>query len=66
MWKERFQSFIITHTSLLSNSSHEIIQRAAASSSAAAGHGSPIFTFSELGMDDPTDFHNFMDPPASG
>ncbi|MCI61132.1 hypothetical protein A2U01_0082388, partial [Trifolium medium] len=42
-------------------------QRAAASASAAAGHGSPIFTYSELGMDDsPGDFQAFMDPPASG
>ncbi|MCI46819.1 hypothetical protein A2U01_0068060, partial [Trifolium medium] len=39
-------------------------QRAAASASvvAAASHGSPIFTYSELGMDDPGDFQNFMDP----
>ncbi|MCI97910.1 hypothetical protein A2U01_0119211, partial [Trifolium medium] len=42
-------------------------QRAAASASAAAtSNGSPIFTYSELGMDDPVDFPNFMDPPASG
>ncbi|MCI44853.1 hypothetical protein A2U01_0066092, partial [Trifolium medium] len=31
-----------------------------------AAAGSPIFTYSELGMDDPGDFNNFMDPPASG
>ncbi|MCI68226.1 hypothetical protein A2U01_0089485, partial [Trifolium medium] len=43
-------------------------QKAAASASAAAAsHGSPIFTYSELGMDDsPGDFQTFMDPPASG
>ncbi|MCI62531.1 hypothetical protein A2U01_0083788, partial [Trifolium medium] len=42
-------------------------QRAAASAYAAAAGGvSPVFTFSELGMDDSGDFHNFMDPPASG
>ncbi|MCI48332.1 hypothetical protein A2U01_0069575, partial [Trifolium medium] len=36
-------------------------QRAAASASAAAtSHGAPIFTYSELGMDDPGDFQNFM------
>ncbi|MCI94065.1 hypothetical protein A2U01_0115363, partial [Trifolium medium] len=27
---------------------------------------SPEFTLSELGMDDPGEFHKFMDPPASG
>ncbi|MCI77820.1 hypothetical protein A2U01_0099090, partial [Trifolium medium] len=42
-------------------------QRAAASASAAAAsQGSLVFTLSELGMDDPGDFQNFMDPPASG
>ncbi|MCI96703.1 hypothetical protein A2U01_0118003 [Trifolium medium] len=43
-------------------------QRAPASASAAAAsHGSPIFTYGELGLDDsPGDFQNFMDPPASG
>ncbi|MCI85200.1 hypothetical protein A2U01_0106479, partial [Trifolium medium] len=35
-------------------------QRAAASASvAAAGGVSPVFTFSELGMDDSGEFHNF-------
>ncbi|MCI30688.1 hypothetical protein A2U01_0051899, partial [Trifolium medium] len=38
----------------------------ASASAAAASHGSPIFTYGELGLDDPADFHNFMDPPASG
>ncbi|MCI53192.1 hypothetical protein A2U01_0074438, partial [Trifolium medium] len=42
-------------------------QRVAASASAAAAsHGSPLFTLSELGMDDSPHFHNFMDPSASG
>ncbi|MCI52771.1 hypothetical protein A2U01_0074017, partial [Trifolium medium] len=41
-------------------------QRAVAASAAAASAGSPEFTFSELGMDDPSEFHNFMDPPAIG
>ncbi|MCI45337.1 hypothetical protein A2U01_0066576, partial [Trifolium medium] len=42
-------------------------QRAAASASdAAASHGSPLFTLSELGMNDSPGFQNFMDPPASG
>ncbi|MCI73371.1 hypothetical protein A2U01_0094635, partial [Trifolium medium] len=41
-------------------------QRAAASASTtAASHGSPMFTYGELGMDDSGDFQNFMDPPAS-
>ncbi|MCI77810.1 hypothetical protein A2U01_0099080, partial [Trifolium medium] len=31
-----------------------------------AGAYSPEFTLSELGMDDPGEFNNFMDPPASG
>ncbi|MCI39618.1 hypothetical protein A2U01_0060850, partial [Trifolium medium] len=39
---------------------------AASASAAAASAGSPIFTYSELGMDDPGEFPNFMDPPASG
>ncbi|MCI74136.1 hypothetical protein A2U01_0095400, partial [Trifolium medium] len=39
---------------------------AASASAAAASHGSPIFTYSDLGMDDPGDFQNFMDPHASG
>ncbi|MCI54100.1 hypothetical protein A2U01_0075347, partial [Trifolium medium] len=43
-------------------------QRATASAStAAAGGVSPMFTYSELGMDDsPGEFHNFMDRPATG
>ncbi|MCI05123.1 hypothetical protein A2U01_0026173 [Trifolium medium] len=42
-------------------------QRSAASASAAAAsHGSPLFTLSELGMEDSPNFQNFMDPPASG
>ncbi|MCI88182.1 hypothetical protein A2U01_0109468, partial [Trifolium medium] len=43
-------------------------QRAAASASGAATSGaSPVFTYGELGLDDsPGDFHNYMDPPASG
>ncbi|MCI27323.1 hypothetical protein A2U01_0048521 [Trifolium medium] len=45
-------------------------QRAAAASAsaAAASTGSPEFTFSELGLEDPTSFNNFMnqDPPADG
>ncbi|MCI95761.1 hypothetical protein A2U01_0117060, partial [Trifolium medium] len=41
-------------------------QRDAAASAAAAGAISPEFTLSELGIDDPGEFHNFMDPPASG
>ncbi|MCI57605.1 hypothetical protein A2U01_0078856 [Trifolium medium] len=41
-------------------------QRAAAASAAAASAGSPMFTFSELGMDDSGEFNNFTDPPASG
>ncbi|MCI84085.1 hypothetical protein A2U01_0105361 [Trifolium medium] len=40
-------------------------QRVAASASAAASAGSPIFTYSEFGLDDPGEFRNFMDPPAS-
>ncbi|MCI88903.1 hypothetical protein A2U01_0110191 [Trifolium medium] len=32
----------------------------------AAAARSPIFTYSELGLDDPSEFHNFMDPPATG
>ncbi|MCI76165.1 hypothetical protein A2U01_0097434, partial [Trifolium medium] len=40
-------------------------QRADGASASAAGAFSPEFTLSELGMDDPGDFQNFMDPPAS-
>ncbi|MCI67060.1 hypothetical protein A2U01_0088318 [Trifolium medium] len=40
----------------------------AAASSTAANAGSPEFTFSELGLEDPAAFNNFMnqDPPADG
>ncbi|MCI54865.1 hypothetical protein A2U01_0076115, partial [Trifolium medium] len=38
----------------------------ASASAAAASVGSPMFTFSEFGMDDPGEFNNFMDPPATG
>ncbi|MCI47868.1 hypothetical protein A2U01_0069110, partial [Trifolium medium] len=40
-------------------------QRAAAASASAAATSasSPIFTYRELGMDDPGDFSNFTDPP---
>ncbi|MCI41333.1 hypothetical protein A2U01_0062566, partial [Trifolium medium] len=43
-------------------------QRVAAASAAATSAGSPVFTFSELGLDDPADFNNFMNqhPPADG
>ncbi|MCI46261.1 hypothetical protein A2U01_0067501, partial [Trifolium medium] len=43
-------------------------QRAAAASASAAAAGafSPEFTLSELGMDDPGEFHNFMDRPSTG
>ncbi|MCI83490.1 hypothetical protein A2U01_0104766, partial [Trifolium medium] len=44
-------------------------QRAAAASAAAAtSAGSPIFTYSEFGLDDPAEFNNFMnqDPPTDG
>ncbi|MCI18559.1 hypothetical protein A2U01_0039713, partial [Trifolium medium] len=39
---------------------------AASASAAAASAGFPMFTFSEFGMDDPGEFNNFTDPPASG
>ncbi|MCI48747.1 hypothetical protein A2U01_0069990 [Trifolium medium] len=43
-------------------------QRVVVASVAAANAGTPEFTFSELGLDDPADFNNFMnqDPPADG
>ncbi|MCI90426.1 hypothetical protein A2U01_0111718, partial [Trifolium medium] len=34
--------------------------RAAATASAAANAGTPEFTFSELGLEDPAAFNNFM------
>ncbi|MCI76118.1 hypothetical protein A2U01_0097387, partial [Trifolium medium] len=37
-------------------------QRTAGAPASAAGAYSPKFTLSELGMDDPGEFHNFMDP----
>ncbi|MCI25615.1 hypothetical protein A2U01_0046806 [Trifolium medium] len=42
-------------------------ERPAATSAAAANAGSPEFTFSELGLEDPAAF-NFMnpDPPTDG
>ncbi|MCI55126.1 hypothetical protein A2U01_0076376 [Trifolium medium] len=43
-------------------------QRVAAASAATVNAGSPEFTFSELGLDDPAAFNNFMNqhPPADG
>ncbi|MCI60522.1 hypothetical protein A2U01_0081778, partial [Trifolium medium] len=29
-------------------------------------HSEHELTFSELGMDDPSEFHNFMDRPSTG
>ncbi|MCI90872.1 hypothetical protein A2U01_0112166, partial [Trifolium medium] len=43
-------------------------KRNVVASAAAANAGSPEFTFSELGLEDPAAFNNFMspDPPADG
>ncbi|MCI95172.1 hypothetical protein A2U01_0116470, partial [Trifolium medium] len=43
-------------------------ERAAAASAAVANAGTPEFTYSELGLEDPAAFNNFMnpDPPADG
>ncbi|MCI97165.1 hypothetical protein A2U01_0118466, partial [Trifolium medium] len=40
--------------------------RAAASASTPAGHGEPLFTYGDFGLNDSQGFRNFMDPPTSG